>query len=382
MKLILFFLLLLTSIKSFAYPNFIGHSYTSCLNCHYNPFGGGPLTDYGRAVSATTISSKALFPAKVDDEKLAYMSGFLFRKPKQNWLRTQVNYRGFNLVRNPGSTKAETKQWINMQADARLILKFGENDKFVAVTNFGYSPEPANPIAGDKQSEWRSREYYLGYRITPRLGIYAGLMDKVYGLRVIEHIAFSRTTPQVTQNDQTHGGMVHYLSETWETGLHFFQGNMSQDKDLRMRGMSGTFEKTVFEHHRLGFSFLSSKNDYLELSSLALHGRFNLKEGSSLLFEAGQTGQKPANGEEIKARYGLLQTSLRPTRGVYVLTNIEYLKRDIEQETYTVRWGPALQYFPMQRLELRLDIYNTRNFTPDASTKDSWMYLVQTHVWL
>jgi hypothetical protein len=207
-------------------------------------------------------------------------------------------------------------------------------------------------------------------------------MDKVYGLRVIEHIAFSRTTPQVTQNDQTHGGMVHYLSETWETGLHFFQGNMSQDKDLRMRGMSGTFEKTVFEHHRLGFSFLSSKNDYLELSSLALHGRFNLKEGSSLLFEAGQTGQKPANGEEIKARYGLLQTSLRPTRGVYVLTNIEYLKRDIEQETYTVRWGPALQYFPMQRLELRLDIYNTRNFTPDASTKDSWMYLVQTHVWL
>lgn len=382
MKFILLILLLLSSIKSFAYPNFIGHSYTSCLNCHFNPFGGGPLTDYGRAVSATTISSKALYPKNDDDEKLAYMSGFLFKKPKQNFLRTQINYRGFNLVRNPGSSKSETKQWINMQADARLILKLGENDKFVAVTNFGYSPEPANPVAGEKQSEWRSREYYLGYRITPRLGIYAGLMDKVYGLRVIEHIAFSRTTPQVTQNDQTHGAVLHYLSQTWEGGLHYFQGNMSQDKDLRQQGFSGTFEKTIFDLHRLGFSFLKSKNDYLDMSSFALHGRFNLKEGSSLLFEAGQTSLAPSNGEKTSSHYGLLQTSLRPFRGVYFLTNVEYLKRDIELDSYTVRWGPALQYFPMQRLELRLDVYNTRNFTPDASTKDSWMYLVQTHVWL
>lgn len=382
MKFFLFFILLFLSHKSFAYPSFIGHSYTSCLNCHFNPFGGGALTDYGRAVSATTISSKAFYPQSVDDEKLAYMSGFLFRKPKQGWLRTQINYRGFNLVRNPGSSETETKQWINMQGDARLILKFGENDKFIAAGNIGYAPEPANPISGDKQSEWRSREYYLGYRITPRLGLYAGLMDKVYGLRVVEHIAYARTTPQVTQNDQTHGAVIHYLSETWESGLHFFQGNLAQDEDLRMEGISGTFEKTVFDLHRLGFSYLSQKNDYLELSSLALHGRFNLKEGSSLLFEVGQTSKKPLNSEVTKANYALMQTSLRPVRGLYVLTNIEYLKRNAELDDYTVRWGPSLQAFPMQRLELRLDIYNTRNFSPDSSTKDNWMYLVQTHLWL
>jgi len=375
--------LLFVSVTAHAYPNFIGHSYTSCLNCHYNPFGGGPLTDYGRAVSATTISSRALYPSDWDEEKIAYTSGFLFRKPKQNWMRTQLNYRGFQLVRNPGSTEAESKEWINMQADARLILKFGENDRFVAVGNIGYAPKPQSQLPGDEQGEWRSREYYMGYRFTPRFGVYAGLMDKVYGLRVIEHVAYARSLPQVTQNDQTHGAFLHYVGETWEGGAHFFQGNLSQDKDLQMKGYSGTFEKTVFELHRMGLSFLSSQNEYLQILSAAGHARFNLKEGSAVLLEIGQTDQTvKSTSEKTTARYGLLQTSLRPFRGLYFLTNVEYIKRDIEQDPYAVRWGPALQLFPIQRLELRFDVYNTRNFSPEASTKDSWMYLLQTHVWL
>lgn len=383
MKILLSLFMVFFMAEAWAYPNFIGHSYTSCLNCHYNPFGGGPLTDYGRAVSATTISSRALYPKSWDEEKIAYTSGFLFRKPKRNWLRTQVNYRGFQLVRNPGSTEAETKQWINMQADARMILKFGENDKFVAVGNFGYAPTPQSQLPDDKQSEWRSREYYLGYRFTPRFGVYAGLMDKVYGLRVVEHIAYSRTVPQVTQNDQTHGAVLHYIGETWEGGAQIFQGNLSQDKDIQMKGYSGTFEKTVFDLHRLGLSFLTSQNDYLELVSAAGHARFNLKEGSAVLMELGQTTQKVKNtGDKNTSRYGLLQTSLRPFRGLYFLTNVEYIKRNVDEEPYSVRWGPALQLFPIQRLELRLDVYNTRNFSPESSTKDSWMYLLQTHVWL
>ena len=366
-----------------AYPNFIGHNYTSCLNCHYNPFGGGPLTDYGRAVSATTISSRALYPKSWDEEKIAYTSGFLFRKPKQNWLRTQINYRGFQLVRNPGSKESETKEWINMQADARVILKFGENDKFIMVGNMGYAPEPKSTTPGNEQGEWRSREYYMGYRFTPRLGAYVGLMDKIYGLRIIEHIAYSRALPQVAQNDQTHGATLHYVGESWEGGAQFFLGNLSQDKDIQMKGYSGTFEKTIFDIHRLGASFMTSKNDYNELTSVAGHARFNLKEGSSLLLELGQTTQKVTlSDEETVGRYGLLQAYLRPVRGVYFLTNVEYIKRDIKEESYAVRWGPALQTFPIQRVELRLDIYNTRNFSPEASTKDSWMYLFQTHLWL
>lgn len=365
-----------------AYPNYIGHGYTSCTNCHYNPFGGGPLTDYGRAVSATTISSRNYFPESMTDEKLANSSGFFFNRPKNTWLRSQLNYRGFQLVRNPNSSSQEKTMWINMQADARLILKFGENDRFIGVGNVGYAP-PEKNAPPDKQDTWRSREYYMGYKITPKIGVYAGLMDKIYGIRIIEHIAYSRIYPQVTQNDQTHGLTGHYIGESWEAGLQMFAGNLLQESEIRMKGYAATAEKTVYGIHRLGGSYISSENKYLSLNSMALHARMNLKEGSSLLFEIGRSTQTVVKTKNDKtSHYGLLQTYLRPARGWYLLNNIEYIKANIEEDPYTIRWGPGIQYFPLQRIELRFDLYNTRNFSKEASTKDNWMYLFQTHVWL
>lgn len=374
-------LLLILTEYCFGYAHFIGHGYTSCINCHFNPSGGGMLNDYGRAVSATTISSR-IFNKKTDEEKLAYTSGFLFRKPKQEFFRTQVNYRGFQLVRNPGS-KVESKEWINMQADLRGILKFGEQDKFLLAGSIGYSPPAKQPSRKEDENEFRTREYYLGYRATPRLGFYAGLMDKTYGVKLVEHIAYSRTTPQVTQNDQTHGLLAHYLGSSFEAFAHYFQGNLADEKDQQSKGFSAVFEKTIFTNHRLGASFIKSGNEYFNLTSYALQGKFNLHEGSALLFELGEAIQDPANNvPHFKSRYGMIQTYLRPWQGVYVLTNIEYVKRNLSEEPYTIRWGPGIQFFPIQRVELRADFYNTRNFDPKNSTKDTWMYLLQTHIWL
>ena len=376
-------LFLLFSHFSWGYANFIGHGYTSCINCHFNPFGNGQLTDYGRAVSATAISSRAFYPKSWDEEKIAYSSGFLFRKPKQNWLRTQLNYRGFSLVRNPGSLSREDKSWITMQFDARVAFKFGENDKFIFAADYGKVPLPEVLDPGKSDQKYRSRALYAGYRFNSKFGVYAGLMDKVYGLRVIEHIAFSRINPQITQNDQTYGVAGHLLNGDWEGGAHVFLGNFNQEAQYRMKGGSTMIEKTIFGKHRLGGSFLSSKNDFLQLTSYALHGRFNLKEGSSLLAELGQTEKNPQdNSPSTTARYGLIQTYVRPLRGLYVLANIEYLKNDIKQDDYIVRWGPGVQYFPIQRIELRADIYDTRSFISNTSIRDSWIYLLQTHLWL
>ncbi len=207
-------------------------------------------------------------------------------------------------------------------------------------------------------------------------------MDKAYGIRVIEHSAYSRLLPQVTQNDQTHGILGHYLNENWEIGAHIFGGNLAQDQELRMKGFSSIVEKTFLNIHRIGFSFQQSKNDFLELLSYSTHARHNVKEGSALLAELGETKKKTKNSiEERTSRYGLLQGFVRPWRGFYVLTNVEYLKNDTTFDSYNVRWGPGIQYFPMQRLELRADIYNTRNFSPGSSTLDSWLLLYQLHLW-
>lgn len=382
MKLFILFLLLLPSL-AWSYANFIGHGYQSCMNCHFQPLGGGQLNDYGRVTSATLISSRTFYPKTWNEEKIADSSGFLFRKPKQNWFRAQANYRGFTLVRNPGSSANENKQWITMQADVRAALKFGENDKFLLVGDYGHTPPRQQNIPGMTDERYRSRNLYFGYRPSKSLGLYAGLMDKAYGIRVVEHTAFSRVIPQLTMNDQTHGIMAHFLEEGWETAIHGFVGNLDQDSDLRMKGASVYYEKSIFSLHRVGASFLSQKNDYSSLNSFAVHGRFNVKEGSSLLAELGQTQKKTNNNlDEGTARYGLLQATVRPWRGFYFLTNVDYLKQDITKDDYTVRWGPALQYFPIQRIELRADILDTRVFSSSTTTKDSWTYLLQTHIWL
>lgn len=381
MKHFFFLVLLLLPGLSWGYANFIGHSYTSCLNCHYNPFGGGQLNDYGRSIDATLISSNKFYPKSMSEEKISYMSGFLFRKPKQDWLRTQINYRGFQLVRNPGGN--EKKQWITMQEDVRLTLKFGENDKYIFVGDYGHVPELQQPPPGNHKQKYRSRNLYLGYRVSPKLGIYAGLMDKVYGIRVVEHIAYSRTNPLLTMNDQTYGVAAHFLQNDWEGGVHAFIGNFNQDNEFRQKGVSSMVEKTVLKQHRVGASIMSSKSDHLTVQSASVHGRFNLKEGSALLAELGQTNRvSQDNTPATDSRFGLLQAYVRPVRGLYFLTNVDYQRIDVKQSDYTVRWGPAVQYFPIQRIELRADVYDTRNFTSNNSAKDSWSYLLQTHIWL
>jgi hypothetical protein len=286
-------IILLVSFKAYSYTQFIGHGYTSCLNCHFSPSGGGALNDYGRVVSATLISSGGLYPKTWSQEKVADSSGLFFSRPSQNWLRAQFNYRGFRVVQNPGSSTTEQVKWINMQSDARVILKFGENDRFVAVGNYGYAPLPQS--ADPEEPKYRSREHYMGFRFTPKFGLYAGLMDKSFGIKVIEHIAFSRQSPEVAQNDQTHGVLAHYLGEQWEVFLHGFAGNLTQDKDVQAKGGSMMVEKTIFDLHRVGASFMSTKNLYQELTSYSVHGRFNLKEGSSVLAEFGQTTRKTDN---------------------------------------------------------------------------------------
>jgi hypothetical protein len=366
-----------------AYPHFIGHGYPSCLNCHYNPLGNGPLTDYGRSVGADLISSGVFYPKSWSEEKIAGLSGFLFRPPVQSHVRTQLNYRGLYFIQNPG-TPTELKRYINMQGDAQLILKFGENDKLTFVGDFGYSPRPNRPPAGiDPNEKFRSREYYVGYRPRPEFGIYAGFMDKAYGIRIVEHIAYSRTIPQLTMNDQTHGIMGHVLTQDWEGAVTAFVGNLNVASDIRTKGVSGTVEHSLNEIHRVGISAMTSKNNYLNYTSYAAHARFNLRDGSALLFEFGQTQRTTMNNSDNRIiRYGLLQTYVRPIRGLYLIANIEYQKNNLVIDDTTLRWGPGVQYFPIQKLELRLDAYDTRDFNPSSSSQDTWMLLFQTHVWL
>src|SRR5690606_31667107 len=120
-----------------------------------------------------------------------------------------------------------------------------------------YAPTPRSARNQDME-EYRSREHYIGYRITREWGVYVGLMDKVFGIRVPDHTAWSRSATNLNQNDQTHGAVIHYFSGNWEAGFHAFIGNLVQDESLRQKGFSGQVEYTMGEFSRVGLSALTS----------------------------------------------------------------------------------------------------------------------------
>ena len=94
MKLSLIFLglafLFFIPERATAYPAYIGTGYSSCLTCHYNPLGNGPINPYGRAVQATEMAGN-LFGR--DLEELANNSGFVFG-PLPDGLQFQGSFRG------------------------------------------------------------------------------------------------------------------------------------------------------------------------------------------------------------------------------------------------------------------------------------------------
>jgi hypothetical protein len=376
--------LFLVSLEAFGYSNFIGYGYTSCVTCHFNAFGNGPLNDYGRAISATVISGRLFNSSKTTDETLAERSGFLGSAKLPYWWRPSISYRQM-LVAVPGINHSMTTRNIIMQGDFSNVLKFGRHDDFLVVATIGYAPTPRGASPSDEIARRNliSREHYVAARVSRRVMIYAGMMDKVFGLRVPDHTAFSRLETGNSQNDQVHGVVAHISSTKYELGIHGFAGNLIQDAPSRTVGGSTLFEYETGEKTRLGASSLFMKNAFIQHTLAAIHLRQGIEKGSSIITEFGIDSEKPLVGTNQINGYNFTQGMLAVFPGFHFLTSLEFFTRDISQSvTQQFRFSPGFQYFPMQRVEIRFDARNTRFFDPDAVQPDSWDFLGQVHLWL
>jgi hypothetical protein len=385
MRVFLLFALFI-SLKAFAYPNFIGHGYTSCLTCHYNPLGNGPLNDYGRAVGASAIAARHFADPKKSDEKLAEESGFMHSKPSNKWFRPGIDYRGLAYISQFGKD-SQKDRYITMDANVNAVAKFGKADNFLISATAGFSPRQP----GTDDEEVRSREHYIGWRINPQNGIYIGLMDKAFGIRVPDHIAFSRTLTRNTQNDQTHGMMYHRTTNKYDLAVHAFTGNQFEDEttngeSTKQVGGSVYFEYSTTKSTRHGGSILKSASDFLDITAISGHTRMGFGKGSSLMAELGYVNKTPKNpavaSQKDEGIYGFLQGHIRINRGFYFMTTAEYSKGDLARSTEQIIVAPGFQYFPHKGYEFRMDLRQTKILSNDYAVEDRWDVLAQLHVWL
>ena len=335
-------------------------------------------------MGATAISDRIFLSKRATEEQITKSSDFFMGKSKltekKKWFRPSGSYRGLYMIQNFNDNASKEDTYITMDASVAVAMSFFE-DKLIAVGQIGYAPIPRT-LQGQSQKveEYRSREYYIGYRIEKEIGIYAGLMDKVYGIRVPDHTAYSRKVTGNDQNDQTHGVLAHYSVDPIEIGVHAFVGNLVQDADLRQRGVSAQIEYSTSTYTRVGASVLSSRSDYQDINAQALHVRAGTGKGNSTMLEIGEVQKQPEDSDKTKGRYLFLQNHLNFRRGLYGIMTVEANQTDIDTRNYTARFGPGVQWFPNQKIEIRSDIYNTKTYGTSAIA-DTWLFTGQLHLW-
>lgn len=376
LALVLFF-----PLTSWSYPEFIGYKYSSCITCHFNGQGNGPLNDYGRALWSAEIAGK-MFNAKKSDEQLANASGFLGSKQLPWWLRPGVKSRYLRYVTNPGRDNSVSRG-ILMQAEANVAVFFDRDQKYTFVGSLGYIPKPYNRSSnGDKVDTLISREHYFRFQTSESLWLYLGMLDKVYGIRQINHTAYSRSRTGIAQNDQTHGVVAHYIRPEWEWTMHGFAGNLYQDANLRQVGASTLYEYEIKPAWRLGVSALYSSNDFVGNQRFAVHSKYGFGNGAALLFELGSIKDSPKKGIATNGYYIFSEAIQKIVRGYHAFITGQAYKSDLTSlQDDRLKFGAGVLAFPMARTELRIEVENEHRVTSGAQVpSDSWAFLMQMHL--
>lgn len=376
----------LFALNAWAYPEFIGYGYSSCLTCHVNGMGSGPLNDYGRALWSAEIASRAFYPKSMSDEEIAAQSGFAGSVELPSWFKPHAKYRDLQLTSGLKSSN-EQKRYLLMQQDIGLTSS-DPDGKYLGTFTYGSLLN-----RNDNTRKFYAREYYLRIEIAPTWWIYVGLMDRVYGIRNIDHSSFQRTfqgfKPYLgtqTGHWQSQGVILNRITEKTDWAINVFNGNPYEDTDKRQKGASGLYETEIGELKRLGASVMNAQSEVLKKNQYAIHYRQALSKGSALWFEYGfiQDQSKDASGSWAPVQsgsYNALHSLVLLTRGYNLRAAVERYNSEFKASKPDIwRWNIGLLAFPAPRFELRGDLINTRSFSNSAVSDDNWEMQGLIHV--
>lgn len=365
--------------KAQAYPDFIGYGYSTCITCHYNGHGGGALNDYGRALYATEITARHVYPENMEEEEIAAQSGLLWSKTLPWWVRPGIKYRGLWLKTNPGGDHSE-EEFVNMQNELNLSFFFDKKQTLSLITTESYTAE--EEYYG-KTNTWFFKEYYLRWKQSNNFWFYVGQLDKVYGIRNVDHTSVNRSPITLGQFDQSLGVVTHFTYPSWDIAVNIFFGNAEQDEADKQKGLSISGEKQIFENFKIGGSYLNSESDNSRWNLLALMTRMGLSKGSAVMAEVGLKEQKSliAGTEPQLGTYALIETLVNLRRGYNILSMIEHSKSDIKHASPEfTRWSFGALLFPLPRLEIRLMGVNGKIYAENTGTEDTWALQAQGHI--
>lgn len=380
---IVFILIFLVSTKVWSYPEFIGFGYRSCLICHESGSGGGALTDYARGVYASEIADN---PFALDEEEVVRISNFLGGVEFPWWVRLGFKYRSLMLETDPGSSNS-AKNYLNMQNDFNINFYANEEHTISFINTIGYLNNPF-AIAPNKAINDNGRifmkEYFIKYKLPNEFWLQAGFMDKVFGIKTVNHTSVNRAPLSLGQNDQVHALQLQWALKNEDLFLQYWLGNTHLSKSDQSAGGSIMFEQKWGAMHAYGVGVLQEKKESYQQSIFEIHNKMGFGKGNSLLMELGY--KKAILGSGVTAvnnstQYLFTQGNLNLRRGLFFLSGIEYAKNDSSSTSLdSLKWDLGILAFPVQRMELRISGVNQKTYNATEAAKDTWIIQSQIHL--
>ncbi len=270
-----------------------------------------------------------------------------------------------------------------MQLDLGAAFSLDRDNRWMFVYTAGYVGNTETRIS-KSMNRILAREYYIRAQIFDPFWLYVGKVDKVFGIRNIDHKAFNREPLGLTQYAQSMSVVAHYVQENYEVTGQGFAGDPAALLPLReQKGAAGMIEFDPLENGRIGLSGLTSKSEAGEsVGLLGVHWRQGLAKGNAVEFEIGTINKKDTVlNTRSSGSYSLAQTMIKLSRGFHLLTNIERYNADVAAntpETWKVGFGTL--WFPINRVEIRLNFGQLRTFSSTTANEDIWMAQGQLHV--
>lgn len=226
--------------RAAAYPQYQLSRASTCSGCHLSPSGGGLLNENGLAVAEAT-SQLGTAPE--------VMYGTL---PLPGWLALGGDLRGASgYLRTPD----DTVTGFPMQAD--LYAHAAAHGFSVQLT---VGVRPAQWIRGNGTPAvidrlW-SREHYVMWQQHPGeadgLYVRAGRFLPVFGLRLVEHVAYTRRYGGLPLYAETYAAAVEYVTPAWEAHLTGFVEDPLIDPVTHDSGVAGYAEVRLTERLAVG----------------------------------------------------------------------------------------------------------------------------------
>lgn len=388
-----------------AYTWMIRHEYNNCIACHTDPSGGGLLTPYGRGQSQVLLSTK-YSNEEVNPGKFIYFAGFAELPSSVNlgaWFRTGYISRGTDGTANAPATRVGDLVAMRYDFQAQVNV-----DKVRFNVSLGISPR--DEAAGQSQSAWVtrrlgplnggfaprevqvvSREHWIGYEVSDAVMLRAGRINVPFGLRLVEHNAWVRSSTRTDYNQgQQHGVTASYGDEHVRGEVMAILGNYQIGPDTyRERGYAGYVEFVIGQYSAMGFSSLMT---YQGTDPGQARSAFRQAHGPFLRYTVAKPFVLLAEADIISNSYkdlptrvgwtGFLQGDYELIQGVHVMGTAEMLRNGSDEfareNTNFGLWG-SLWWFPIPHLDLRFDAI--RRFGPTPFPNGT-TYLAQLHVYL